>query len=171
MMNRSKTTKLLGDMLVRDVLAGKYWSDETTFYYGRKGECRIDFMQFKPVNQSTSGIEKGVFTAYEVKCCLADYRSDNGHNLILDKNYYVMPMELYAKVVRELPYNVGVYCPIPNSREKFDEFENPTKTENLTMDSCTMKCIKNCHPKDRDISVSMALFNMLRSGYTLGKEV
>jgi len=163
-MNRKETTKLLGEMLIRDVLRKKYWANEVTFGYGGPGEHRIDFMTFKPVNQTTSGIEKGDFAAHEVKCCLADYRSKNGHNFTMDKNYYVMPMELYKKIVSELPHNVGVYCPIPGDKEKSNEFENPTRTEDLTEKGFAMRCMKNAHPKNRDISNSVALFCMLRSG-------
>lgn len=164
-MNRKETTKLLSDLLIRDVLLKKYWANEVTFNYGREGECRVDFMSFAPVNQTTSGIEHGTFTAYEVKCCLADYRSKNGHNLQFDKNYYVMPMELYKKVVAELPHTVGVYCPIPTYKDKHEEFENPTKMEDLREEGFKMQRIKNTHPKSRDISNSVALFCMLRSGY------
>ena len=76
-MGRKETTKLLSDMLITDVLSGKYWANEVTFFYGDDGTIRIDFMKFEPINQTVSGIEKGVFTAYEVKSCLADYRSKN----------------------------------------------------------------------------------------------
>lgn len=165
-MDRKTTTKLLSDLLIRDILMGKYWSSEVTFNYGRVGECRIDFVSFTPVNQSTSGIERGTFSTYEVKSCLEDYRSKNGHNFTMDKNYYVMPMEVYKKIVRELPHNVGVYCPIPNSKSKHDEFENPTLLEDLQEKRTTMTCIKSAHQKDRDISNSVALFCMLRSGKT-----
>lgn len=165
-MNRKGITKLLGDLLIRDILHKKYWANEVTLNYGRAGECRIDFMAFAPVNQSTSGVEKGSFTAYEVKSCLADYRSNNGHNLIMDKNYYIMPMELYKKVVSELPYNIGVYCPIPYGRDMHKEFESPTTAEELVYDKCKLQCVKNAHPKDREISNSVALFCMLRSGYS-----
>jgi len=165
-MSRKEITKTLGNLLIRDILRGKYWADEVTFNYGRSNECRIDFMTFSPVNQSTSGIEKGSFTAYEVKSCLADYKNKNGHNFIMDKNYYIMPMGLYKQVVNELPYNVGVYCPIPHIKDKHEEFENPTKAEELTSNNCNLVCIKNSHPKDRDISSSVALFCMLRSGYS-----
>lgn len=166
-MDRGKVTKTLGDLLIRDVLHKKYWANEVTFNYGRNGECRIDFMTFSPVNQSTSGIERGSFTAYEVKSCLPDFKSKNGHNLFLDKNYYVMPMELYKSVVRELPYNVGVYCPVPNNKDKHSEFDNPTKAEELNPDICRLICIRNSHPKDRDVSVPVALFCMMRSGYSI----
>lgn len=146
-MDRKETTKLLSDMLIRDVLADKYFSREVTFDFGRKGFSRVDFMAFEPVNQSTSGIERGTFTAYEVKSCLADYRSDNGHNFNMDRNYYVMPPELFEKIKSEIPYNIGVYCPIlvGTNRHK-------------------MRCVKHSHPKDRDTSLAVALFCMMRSG-------
>jgi len=163
---RKETTKILGNMLIRDILRKKHWSNEVTFNWGRKGECRIDFLSFAPVNQTTSGIEHGSFTAYEVKSCMADYKSKNGHNLIMDKNYYVMPMELYKQIVNELPHNVGVYCPIPINRDKYEEFEEPTKAGNLTEGGFYLVCMRNAHPKDREISNSVALFCMLRSGYT-----
>lgn len=166
-MTRKEITKLLSDMLVRDVLSGKYWANEVTFFYGEDGTIRIDFMKFEPINQTTSGIEKGVFTAYEVKSCLADYRSKNGHNTVMDKNYYVMPMELYKKVVNELPWNVGVYAPIPYTRDKYEEFENPTPLEELAKMRTTMHCIKGCHSQDRKISNLTALFCMFRSGYAV----
>ena len=165
-MDRKETTKLLGDMLRRDVLRGKYWVNEVTFNYGTTHTTRVDFMQFAPVNQSTAGIEQGAFTAYEVKSCLADYRSKNGHNMIGDKNYYVMPMELYKKVVQELPHNVGVYCPIPNGKSKHDEFENPTSLEDLEH-GWTMKNMKPAYKQGRQISNLTALFCMFRSGYTV----
>lgn len=166
-MDRKKITKMLGDMLVRDVLAKKYWASEVTFFCGRKGECRIDFMQFTPVNQSTSGIERGTFSAYEVKSCVADYNSKNGHNMIMDKNYYVMPMKVYKDLAldEKLKFgNIGVYCPIPNRRDIYEEFEDPTDLHCMDPRHMTMKCVNAAHGKDRDISTSMALFCMLRSG-------
>ena len=166
-MNRKEITKLLSDMLRTDVLYGKYWANEVTFFHGEDGTIRIDFMKFEPKNQTVSGIEQGLFTAYEVKSCLADYRSKNGHNMIMDKNYYVMPMELYKKVVRELPHDVGVYVPIPYTKNKHEEFENPTPLEELAKMRTTMRCIKSCHPQDRKISNLTVLFCMFRSGYTV----
>lgn len=163
-MDRKKTTGLLGDMLIRDVLGKKHYSSEVTFNFGRPGQHRVDFMAFEPVNQTTSGIEHGRFTAYEIKSCLADYRSANGHNLYMDKNYYVMPMELYKKVVNELPYYAGAYCPVHIANDMHEEFADPTKTEDLRLGNFELRCIKCAHNHDRDISNSVALFCMLRSG-------
>lgn len=163
-MFRKDITKLLGELLIRDVLNKKYWANEVTFNYGRKNEHRIDFMTFAPVNQSTSGIERGSFSAYEVKSCLADYRSKNGHNLTMDKNYYVMPMELYLKVAGELHHKTGVYCPIPAGREVYDEFEHPTKINELISERLYLRCIRNATTTERNVGNLTALFCMMRSG-------
>ena len=79
-MNRKETTRFLSELLVQRKLLGKYYASEVTLDCGAgKGkEKRVDFIQFVPKNQSTSGIEKGEFIFYEVKSCKADYHSGNG---------------------------------------------------------------------------------------------
>lgn len=88
-----------------------YWSREVTFDYGTLHQVRVDYMKFKPKNNTVSGIEKGDFYCYEIKSCVADFNSKNGHNFIGDFNYYVMPKELYEQVNQRIPYNVGVLIP------------------------------------------------------------
>lgn len=88
-----------------------YWSREVTFDYGTSHQVRVDYMKFKPKNNTVSGIEKGDFYCYEIKSCVADFNSKNGHNFIGDFNYYVMPKELYEQVKQRIPYNVGVLIP------------------------------------------------------------
>lgn len=88
-----------------------YWSREVTFDYGTSHQVRVDYMKFKPKNNTVSGIEKGDFYCYEIKSCVADFNSKNGHNFIGDFNYYVMPKELYEQVNQRIPYNVGVLIP------------------------------------------------------------
>lgn len=162
-MDRKETTELLSNLLVRDILSNGYWASEVTFNYGRKNMFRVDFMSFKPHNQTASGIEKGVFSCYEVKSCLADYRSSHGHNFIAEKNYYVMPMSVYKQIASEIKHGIGVYCTIPHGKTNYEEFENPSE---LMADKTlyTLKCVKNARPRDRDISNNVMLFNMLRSG-------
>ena len=72
-----------------------YIAREVTFDYGRPGQCRVDYMQFKPLNNSVSGIEKGDVYCYEIKSCPEDFASVHGHNLLGDFNYYVMPKDTY----------------------------------------------------------------------------
>ena len=50
-----------------------YWAREVTLDYGRESQCRVDYMVFKPVTNSVSGIEKGDFYCYEVKSSVEDF--------------------------------------------------------------------------------------------------
>ena len=72
-----------------------YWAKEVTFDYSTNHKIRVDYMRFKPLNNTTSGIEKGDFYAYEIKSSVEDFKSLNGHNFIADYNYYVMPTDIY----------------------------------------------------------------------------
>lgn len=47
-------------------------------------------------------------TCFEVKSCISDFRSLNGHNFFGNCNYYVMPNELYSLVKEEIPEHIGV---------------------------------------------------------------
>lgn len=85
-----------------------YWAKEVTFDYSTANPIRVDYMKFKPVNNTVSGIEKGDFYCYEIKSSVADFNSKCGHNFIGDMNYYVMPEEVYQEVCSQIPYCVGV---------------------------------------------------------------
>lgn len=72
-----------------------YWAREVTFDYATSNAVRVDFMRFKPVNNTVSGIEKGDFYCYEVKSSAEDFHSKNGHNFLGDFNYYIMPEDVF----------------------------------------------------------------------------
>lgn len=164
-MNRKETTRFLSELLVQRKLLGKYYASEVTLDCGAgKGEeKRVDFIQFVPKNQSTSGIEKGEFIFYEVKSCKADYHSGNGLNFEGDRNYVVTTIETYKQIMRDVPWSVGVYVACPEHREPADEFESPTPIEDNTV-NWTLKIALVAHPQDRQRSMSQLLFYMLRSG-------
>lgn len=165
-MNRSETTRFLGELLKRDKLLrrGKYWASEVTFDYGTTDVKRVDFMQFEPPYQySVSGLEKGIFICYEVKSCKADFNSGFGVNFIAEKNYLVMPMKTYKDLINEIPQNVGVLCPVHLSNDKYSEFENPTELYN-DLAYWKLETIKNALSKERKRSIIELLFCMLRSG-------
>ena len=65
-----------------------YWAKEVTFdyYYATSHSIRVDYMRFKPINNTVGGIEKGDFFCYEVKSSVEDFHSKNGHNFIGDFN-------------------------------------------------------------------------------------
>lgn len=145
-MNRSETTRLLSALTERLICPTRdpriYWAREVTFDYATAHGIRVDYMRFKPVNNTVSGIEKGDFYCYEVKSSLEDYRSKNGHNFIGDYNYYVMPQEVYEQVENTIPWKVGVYCPAEDG---------------------DLVCVKKAQRADRDRPVSEMLLMMFRS--------
>lgn len=121
-----------------------YWAKEVTFDYATLNAVRVDFMRFKPVNNTVSGIEKGDFYCYEVKSSVEDFSSKNGHNFLGDFNYYVMPEEVYEKVKNKIPHSVGVLVPTDDMHR-------------------TLKTIKKAKRTDRKRPLSEMLLMMFRS--------
>ena len=118
-----------------------YWAKEVTLDYSTNHAARVDYMRFKPVNNSVSGIEKGDFYCYEIKSCSEDFHSGHGLNFFGDYNYLVMPEKVYAAVSLEIPHYVGVYVP----------------------EGAELTCIKKAKRHDRTKPVSEMLLMMFRS--------
>ena len=125
-----------------------YWAKEVTFDKGKLTECRVDFMRFKPWNNTVSGIEKGDFYCYEVKSSVEDFRSKNGHNFLGDYNYYVMPEDVYERVKQEIPFGVGVFVP---------------DGKHYTGDWYNLRSVKKATRKDREKPMTEMLLMMFRS--------
>ncbi|MDD3662275.1 MAG: hypothetical protein PHT84_00210 [Candidatus Pacebacteria bacterium] len=125
-----------------------YMAAEVAFDYATSHAVRVDFMKFKPVNNTISGIEKGDFYCFEVKSSVEDFHSKNGHNFIGDFNYYVMPEEVFQEVKNEIPYKVGVLVP---------------DGMNYRGECYDLKSIKKSMRKDRERPVSEMLLMMFRS--------
>lgn len=123
-----------------------YVAAEVTFDHGTSNAVRVDFMRFKPLNNTISGIEKGDFYCYEIKSSVEDFRSKNGHNFLGDFNYYVMPEEVFKKVQKEIPYKIGVYVPKYQMGEWYD-----------------LKTVRKAGRKSRNKPVSEMLLMMFRS--------
>lgn len=142
---RKETTKMLSDLLEQYMDPYNdsriYWAREVTFDYSSSNKIRVDYMQFKPINNSVSGIEKGDFCCYEVKSSIEDFHSCNGHNFIGDMNYYVMPKEVFEAIRKEVPWNIGVLVP----------------------ENGGLRVVKNPHRKDRTRPASEMLLMLWRS--------
>ena len=149
--NRKEVTKMLTDAIECHVNPNNdtriYTAKEVTFDYATGHSVRVDFMRFKPLNNSVSGIEKGDFYCYEIKSSVEDFHSKNGHNFIGDYNYYVMPEDVYEKVSKEIPWGVGVFTSSMKERKGFVD---------LTQ-------VKNAKRRDREKPVSEMLLMMFRS--------
>lgn len=150
--DRSSITKMLSISLEKYIKPYNdpriYMAKEVTFDYNTSHSLRVDYMKFKPVNNTVSGIEKGDFYCYEIKSSVEDFRSKNGHNFIGEYNYYVMPEDVYEKVSLEIPYHVGVLVPdrLVYSEERY-----------------TLKSVKKAKKCDRNRPVSEMLLMMFRS--------
>lgn len=159
MSNRPETTKMLSLAIQKHINPNNdpriYWAREVTFDYSTTHAVRVDFMKFKPVNNTVGGIEKGDFYCYEVKSSVEDFRSKNGHNFIGDFNYYVMPEDVFEKVKDEIPWNVGVFVPdgLHYSQEWYD-----------------LKSVKKARRQNRERPVSEMLLMMFRSAKREVKE-
>lgn len=117
---RKEITKRLSNCLERHIKANDtrvYWAKEVTFDYGTKDAGRVDYMRYKPKNNTVSGIEKGDFYCYEIKSCLDDFCSKHGHNFIGDFNYYILPQEVFREVREEIPDYIGCYIPVGRELE------------------------------------------------------
>lgn len=162
-MNRKDITDLLSNLLIQRFGSRTYWAREVSLDYGSINVKRVDFMQFEPVGVvHISEIEKGIFTSYEVKSCKADYNSGFGRNFETEKNYFIMPMELYKELATEIN-GIGVMCPIPVFGNKEDEFESPTPLDADVL--WELKVIKPAQKMYRKRSMTELLFCMLRAGH------
>lgn len=152
MSSRPENTKLLSLSIQKHIDPNNdtriYWAKEVTFDYATENAVRVDFMKFKPVNNTVSGIEKGDFYCYEVKSSVEDFRSKNGHNFLGDFNYYVMPEEVFVRISHMIPYGVGVY--VPDGMNRRGEWYD-------------LKSVKKAKRKDREKPLSEMLLMMFRS--------
>ena len=127
--NRKQITARLSQLLEKYIHISDtriYWAKEVTFDYSTSHRIRIDYMRFKPKNNTVSGIEKGDFYCYEIKSCVDDFKSKNGHNFIGDYNYYVMEQELFENVKTQIPFGIGVLVPA-----KYNTLESIRKAKRL----------------------------------------
>ncbi len=148
MTDRKETTKHLTELLRKHINPNNdtriYTAAEVTFDYYTEHPIRIDYMRFKPVNNSQGGIERGSFYCFEVKSCKEDFESGHGLNFIGDFNYLVLPEGLYDQLKRKIPYDVGVY-------EPSGDIWKP------------LKCVKKARQITRNRSAAEMLLMMFRS--------
>lgn len=173
-MNRAETTELLCALLERDVLSGTHWAREVKYLKLDGSIGRVDYMGFKPRTQvhgpSASAVEGGQFTCYELKSCMADYKSGHGLNFIGEKNVMVIPMALYKQLPQDELAKVSVYVPIPHydvvatGDMKWAEWNEPHE---LTADKREWRLAKMADQMvvgNRRHSAAELLYAMLKAG-------
>ena len=90
-------------------------------------------------------------------------RSQIKYFFVTEKNYLVMPAEVYKKILQERPSGIGVICPIPLGKGLTDEFENPTPFDAEGV-QWKMRVVVPCLQGTRKRSMVELLFCMLRAG-------
>ena len=175
-MERKEITCLLSNLLVRDVLSNSTWASEVKYSKLDGSDGRVDYMSFHPSYRtyyklSERTVQQGTFTAYEVKSSIEDYKSGNGLNFIGDKNYLIMPMELYKRLRTDPKiHDVGVYVPVPMYSGKqsnayfYNEFESPTPLTNNINEWRLHKIRDAGKSDDRRYGTAELLYAMLKSG-------
>jgi hypothetical protein len=66
------------------------------------GKERVDLLTYDT---------KGIFRCYEVKSSKSDFYSKCAHTFIGHYNYFVMSLELFEQVKKDIPKGIGCYCP------------------------------------------------------------
>lgn len=103
-MSRTDTTAMLSQLVekrLRNQVA--FWASEVNFDRNTPEERRVDYVGFEPWNINgepvPASVEKGCFSFYEVKSCMADFTSGNGLTFYGDQNYLVCTKELCDDLV------------------------------------------------------------------------
>lgn len=89
----------------------------------RLGECKIKGETYpnkhcKGCFWNSRTYDVGMLvTCYECKITLQDFKSKNGHNFCGNKNYYVVPNDIYPEIKELVPIEIGIiaYYPETNS--------------------------------------------------------
>lgn len=126
MSDRNEITERLGKLLEKRLAREPFSAKEVTFW---NPQIRIDYMSFRPKpcgsTNAPASVELGEFSCYEVKSCMADFRSGNGLNFIGDRNFLVCTDELAEQLLGSSLLHSGVSVLVPTSdwkrlRTKYD---------------------------------------------------
>lgn len=116
-MTRIDVTNSLSN-LVRKKLTNNcnFWAEEVELDFGKS---RVDFIGFQPLNilqlgMCSATIDKGTFSFYEVKSCMADFNSGHGKTFLGDENYLVCERELADELFQKSLLPDGVKVIVPN---------------------------------------------------------
>lgn len=137
-MDRSKITAGISALIEQHL-------DKQTCVWGSEvsieslGRCRPDYLAVSASYgkfATISAIERAEVTVYEVKSCLADFKSGNGLNEVGDTNWLVLPYEVLRKIVeRGEQYSLDRWSfayPYPVSHGRIPDIDNLPAYEGQT---------------------------------------
>lgn len=156
---KTKTTKILEKLL------SQKFDSRNDFYVF---ECTLGWYGKEIVDCVMYNCQREIH-CYEIKQSLQDFHSKNKLSFFGNKNYFVMPYELYEKVKNEIPYEVGCYVSIDHLEDKEELVTNKYGITNKKMwvepvnGFKQLYCIKNAKKVDLKADKEVILSSMLRS--------
>lgn len=156
---KTETTKQL------ETLLENHFNNRNEFYVF---ECTLGWYGSEIVDCVMYNCDRQVY-CYEIKQSVQDFHSKNKLSFFGNKNYFVMPYELYEKVKKEIPNEIGVYVAIEKlekkSKEEVNEFG--IKRTYLWTEPInglkTLYCIKAAKKQELKADKEVILSSMLRS--------
>lgn len=146
-------------------LLAKHFNDRNDFYVF---ECTLGWYGSEIVDCVMYNCQREIY-CYEIKQSVQDFHSKNKLSFFGNKNYFVMPYELYEKVKCEIPYGIGVYVAIDRLEEKTEETINQYGAKIIKhwvepIDGMNkLCCIKSAKKVDLKADKEVILSSMLRS--------
>ena len=105
---KTERTKKLEELL------SNHFNDRNEFYVF---ECTLGWYGSEIVDCVMYNCDRQIY-CYEIKQSVQDFHSKNKLSFFGNKNYFVMPYELYEKVKNEIPKEIGVYVAIEKLEQK-----------------------------------------------------
>lgn len=156
---KTQTTKNLEKLLEQ------HFNDRNDFYVF---ECTLGWYGSEIVDCVMYNCQREV-VCFEIKQSVQDFHSKNKLSFFGNKNYFVMPYELYEKVKYEIPYEIGCYVAIDHLEHKEELETNQYGTTNKRMwveavdGMKELYCIKSAKKLDLKADKEVILSSMLRS--------
>lgn len=163
-MSRAETTAMLSK-LVEKRLKNRvsFWASEVNFDLGTSKNRRIDFMGFKPFTPGyvlmPASVELGEFSCYEVKSCMADFKSGHGLTFYGDVNYLVTTRELAEelRVNYLLPHNINqVLTPSKKRRQARTAFRRVRQVPILQVPRRKRNAVRDDRSERKEDKLSIA---------------
>lgn len=169
-MRRGDRTKLLSDMLVKQVFQypdpRSYWAREVTVNhtptlapsgeYVRYRDVRVDFMRVNNVVISDDDpMSKADIDCFEVKSSVGDLHSGHGLNFIGTRNYVACPPFLVDGVAKAVQPDIGIYTVVHEGESDgivWNEFKpvRHAKRRRVDLDAKAkmLLCMMRCNGRD-----------------------
>ncbi len=130
-------------------------------------ECTIGWYGSEIVDCIKYNCQREI-SCYEIKQSVQDFHSKNKLTFVGNKNYFVMPYELYEKVKNEIPYEIGCYVAIDHIEQKEEVTTNEYGITNkkhwgeFINGFKELYCIKSAQRLDLKADKEVILSSMLR---------